>query len=88
LSEYAEGLGMLFQITDDMLDITGNEKTLGKQPGSDLKKRKISYPSLYGLEKSLSLAEEACALSKEAVKPLSGGDLLSLFPDYFMNRKK
>jgi geranylgeranyl diphosphate synthase type II len=59
LTGYAENLGIAFQITDDILDVIGDEKKLGKPVGSDAKKRKATYPSLLGLEKSRALAEEA-----------------------------
>ncbi len=49
LTEYAEHLGMAFQITDDILDIVGDEKNMGKPSGSDIKNNKATYPALYGL---------------------------------------
>lgn len=52
LTEYAENLGLAFQIADDILDIIGDEKTLGKKTGVDEKKSKSTYPALYGLETS------------------------------------
>ncbi len=56
---YAEKIGMAFQITDDILDVTGDEKSLGKNIGSDEKNEKLTYPSIYGLEKSKKMAEKA-----------------------------
>lgn len=59
LTGYAENMGMAFQITDDILDVTGDEKKLGKPVGSDAKKQKATYPALLGLEKSRELAQAA-----------------------------
>ena len=50
LTEYATHLGLLFQITDDLLDVTSTAADLGKTPGKDARARKATYPALYGLE--------------------------------------
>lgn len=58
LSKYAYHFGLAFQITDDILDVTGDAALIGKPTGSDEKNFKTTYPSLFGLEKSKKLAEE------------------------------
>jgi len=50
VTEYATNLGLLFQITDDLLDVTSTAEELGKTPGKDARARKATYPALYGLE--------------------------------------
>jgi geranylgeranyl diphosphate synthase, type II len=50
LTKYATHLGLLFQITDDLLDVTATAADLGKTPGKDARARKATYPALYGLE--------------------------------------
>ncbi|MBF0273632.1 MAG: polyprenyl synthetase family protein [Nitrospinae bacterium] len=67
LSLFGEKIGLAFQVVDDILDITGNEKTLGKTPGKDEKSKKLTYPSLYGIEKSREIAD---TLYGEAVNAL------------------
>ena len=47
---YALSLGMLFQITDDLLDVTATAAELGKTPGKDARARKATYPAIHGLE--------------------------------------
>jgi geranylgeranyl diphosphate synthase type II len=65
LTRYALDLGLLFQITDDLLDVTASAADLGKTPGKDARSRKATYPALYGLEAARALAHEvyerACA---------------------------
>ena len=64
ISEYASLLGLLFQITDDLLDVTARAETLGKTPGKDARAKKATYISIYGLEetgrKARQVYDEAC----------------------------
>ncbi|HJZ83111.1 MAG TPA: farnesyl diphosphate synthase [Pyrinomonadaceae bacterium] len=50
ITEYATNLGLLFQITDDLLDVTATAADLGKTPGKDARSRKATFPALYGIE--------------------------------------
>lgn len=61
LSGYAEHFGLAFQISDDILDVQGDEKLIGKPVGSDEKNDKTTYPSLFGLEKASLLLQESVA---------------------------
>jgi geranylgeranyl diphosphate synthase, type II len=56
---FAEELGLLFQIVDDVLDATGTAEELGKTPGKDQAAGKATYVSLFGLERARELADEA-----------------------------
>ncbi len=67
LSLYAKHLGLAFQIIDDILDIEGVTSELGKSVGSDQKKIKATYPSLYGLAKSKEMAEENIKKAIESI---------------------
>ena len=55
LTSFAGLLGLAFQIQDDILDVIGDQETIGKPVGSDQAKNKATYPSLIGLEKSREL---------------------------------
>jgi geranylgeranyl diphosphate synthase type II len=68
LSQYAQNIGLAFQIIDDILDITATDEQLGKTAGKDLEAQKATYPSLWGLEKSQAKAQE---LVKKAIAQLS-----------------
>src|SRR2546423_1439753 len=50
ITDYAINLGLLFQITDDLLDVTATAEGLGKTPGKDARARKATYPAVYGVE--------------------------------------
>lgn len=66
-SEYAKKLGLAFQIVDDILDVTADEKLLGKPVGSDADCGKHTYVAAEGLEKARA---EAARLTNEAIKAL------------------
>jgi len=69
LEEFSIYFGLIFQIIDDILDVTGNEKKLGKKTGSDQALKKATYPRLLGLNKSKKEAEKYAKLAKKALKP-------------------
>ncbi|MGB9696201.1 MAG: polyprenyl synthetase family protein [Ignavibacteria bacterium] len=70
LSEFGENLGIVFQITDDLLDYTGRKSVLGKSIGNDVKEKKFTLPLIYSLEHSPQ--KEARAIIK-AIKKSSNG---------------
>ena len=67
--QYGRGIGLAFQIVDDILDIVSTTEELGKDAGSDIEKGKATYPSIVGLEKSRERAHE---LYEESLKALEG----------------
>jgi geranylgeranyl diphosphate synthase type II len=88
LRTYGAALGAAFQITDDILDVTGEEKNLGKPVGSDAALGKNTFPSLVGLKDS---RETALAHADKAVVALSAhrgeaADLLRGLAAYAVNR--
>lgn len=88
LTIYAQKIGLAFQIVDDILDLTGDEKKLGKKVGSDLENGKATYPSFYGLEESKKMARQLILEAKQELDFLGerGGILLKL-ADYFISRE-
>jgi geranylgeranyl diphosphate synthase, type II len=58
LSEYGEHVGLAFQIIDDVLDVEQTSAALGKTAGKDQAQQKITFPAVYGLERSHIMAEE------------------------------
>jgi geranylgeranyl diphosphate synthase type II len=65
---FADELGVLFQIVDDILDVTGSDEELGKPSGSDERHGKLTYVSAYGLEKARELASESHRNAREALE--------------------
>jgi geranylgeranyl pyrophosphate synthase len=70
ISKYGERIGLLFQITDDLLDITRTTEQLGKTAGKDVAADKATYPSLYGIEHARELASETHREALAAIEPL------------------
>jgi geranylgeranyl diphosphate synthase, type II len=87
ISEYAKHLGLLFQITDDLLDITATIETLGKTPGKDLRSQKATYPGMYGTEVSQTHARDAYDLACAALKQINRPtNVLQEIADYVFTR--
>jgi geranylgeranyl diphosphate synthase type II len=69
LTDYAENLGLAFQIADDILDVVGIEEEMGKAKGHDIVKQKSTYPGLYGLEQSYARVHELTTRAIEIMAP-------------------
>jgi geranylgeranyl diphosphate synthase, type II len=86
---FAGELGVLFQIVDDILDVTGSDEQLGKPRGSDERHGKLTYVSLFGLERARELAAESHAKATAALAEADGetGDLSGI-ADYIFTRNE
>ncbi len=88
LSTYGEHVGLAFQVIDDILDIEGSTEELGKSIGSDEKIKKMTYPRLYGIQKSKDIAEHLIADAHEALSIFgSEADTLREIADYILMRR-
>ncbi|RHX88882.1 polyprenyl synthetase family protein [Leptospira stimsonii] len=91
LSKYGEDLGLLFQITDDILDVEGTQESLGKTPGKDVKAGKITYPALFGMDRCkemvLDLQKNLISLSSEFVSTPEETIFFQELPIYIGQRK-
>lgn len=87
LADYGAKVGLAFQIADDLLDLLGDEKVLGKPVGSDLRQEKKTYPALFGIRAS---GERARELAEAAVASLHrfgrGADPLRQIALYIVER--
>jgi len=86
---YADRLGLLFQITDDLLDVSATAEALGKTPGKDARSEKATYPGVHGVEaarnRAIAVHHDACA----ALEPLQQStDRLCAIADFILFRKK
>ncbi len=87
LGRFAAELGVLFQIVDDILDVTGEEAALGKPQGSDERHGKLTYVSVHGLERARELATESHRNARAALAE-SGfeTETLDRITDYILTR--
>ena len=89
LTAYAEKFGLAFQITDDILDVVGDETVIGKPVGSDEKNHKSTYVTLNSLEEARELAQAAVDEAAGALKEFGPeADFLRDLVVYLVNRKK
>jgi len=88
VTEYAGQLGLLFQITDDLLDVTATAETIGKTPGKDARASKATYPALHGIEATrehlASTHAAACAALSRIDRPT---ELLRSIADFILERE-
>jgi geranylgeranyl diphosphate synthase, type II len=87
LRRFAAELGVLFQIVDDILDVTGDEAALGKPQGSDERHGKRTYVSVFGLDRARELARESHENARAALAD-AGGQTATLeqITDYILTR--
>ncbi len=86
---FAEELGVLFQIVDDILDVTGSDEQLGKPQGSDERHGKLTYVSLFGLDRARELAAESHAKARGALADADGDSAdLELVTDFIRTRRR
>jgi geranylgeranyl diphosphate synthase type II len=88
LRRFAAELGVLFQIVDDILDVTGDEAELGKPQGSDERHGKRTYVSVFGLDGARRLAAESHAKARGALAEAGGHtEELERISDYILTRQ-
>ena len=89
LTKYAENFGLAFQITDDILDVEGDEKSLGKPVGSDEKNGKSTYVTLMSLDEAKFFAEKTVQTAVDALNIFgSEADFLRELVKYLIGRSK
>lgn len=87
LTRYGMNIGLAFQIQDDILDVEGNTAQLGKTAGSDVARRKVTYPALIGMDASKRKLAQLIAEAKEALVQADLADSVLLpLADYIMER--
>jgi geranylgeranyl diphosphate synthase type II len=85
---FASELGVLFQIVDDILDVTGSDEQLGKPQGSDERHGKLTYVSLFGLDRARELAAESHANARTVLSEADGDTTdLALVTDFIRTRQ-
>jgi len=88
LRRFAAELGVLFQIVDDILDVTGDEEALGKPRGSDERHGRRTYVSVFGLERARELAADSHRGARDALAGAGEGtETLEQITDYILTRQ-
>jgi geranylgeranyl pyrophosphate synthase len=88
ITDYAANLGLLFQITDDLLDVTATAGEMGKTPGKDARSRKATYPAIHGLEATRAKIKAAHAAACDALTQISRNpDTLRAIADFVSRRE-
>jgi geranylgeranyl diphosphate synthase type II len=87
LEDFGTNIGMAFQIVDDLLDIEGDPDELGKSVGKDRDSQKMTFPSVYGIEKSRQMADEYKQKARQALNHFGNKALmLNMLADYIVER--
>lgn len=86
LDNYGKCIGLAFQITDDILDQVGDKQKLGKR-GSDKANQKLTYPALYGIDRSRKVAAALIAQAQKSLKPFEkSAQILHALASYILSR--
>ena len=84
--EYAKGIGLAFQIKDDILDVTGDEALLGKPIGSDAENSKSTFLRFMSIEEAEKYAKELTEKAKESISGYEGRENLLALADFLLER--
>ena len=88
LSCFGEHVGLAFQIVDDVLDVEQSSEALGKTAGKDAEQHKITFPAVYGLERSRQMAEQQRVAAHLALRPFNErAERLRQLADLIVQRK-
>lgn len=87
ISYYAKKIGIAFQVVDDILDVEGEEEKLGKKVGSDIERKKSTYPSILGMKTSKEIANELIEEAKDKISEFEESEFLVNLADYIISRE-
>jgi len=88
LTDYGMNIGLAFQIADDILNVEGDSRLMGKQTGSDAARGKVTYPSIIGLADARIILSEHLAAAIQSIDDFDDRALpLRVIADYIINRK-
>lgn len=88
IESYGNKIGLVFQIIDDLLDVEGSASQLGKSIGKDEAQGKATFPAVYGIEASRTMAAQLTEQAKQAISTLGERSLkLRILADYLLTRK-
>ena len=89
ITSYGSKLGLLFQVTDDLIDVTQSTAELGKTAGKDVASEKATYPSIYGLEEARGFAQKIYAESCDTLDKIDRDtEILQQLAEFILRRTK
>ncbi len=88
MTEFAQRIGLVFQIVDDVLDVTSSVEELGKTIGTDAENNKTTFMSFYSPEEAMKLAVSYTESAKKIIAKYEGSERLSALADLLCFRKK
>jgi geranylgeranyl diphosphate synthase type II len=89
IRRYGESIGLAFQVADDILDVEGDSAKMGKSAGGDARKKKVTYPSVFGLARSREVQKELVDQAIRFLKTFDHkADPLRQIASYIIERKK
>lgn len=89
ITKYGEAIGLAFQIADDILDVEGNKEDVGKNVGGDMKKGKVTYPSILSIDESRKRAKELVDIAITSLKDFDEkAEPLRAVARYIVERRK
>ena len=87
LKAYGLNIGLAFQITDDILDVTGSQEEMGKSLGKDAEEKKATYVALFGVDKAYQAAREHINAAKDALVAYNNTHFLVQLADFILTRR-
>ncbi|KYO65813.1 polyprenyl synthetase family protein [Thermovenabulum gondwanense] len=86
MDNFGEKIGLIFQITDDILDVEGDEKAIGKPVGSDIKNKKNTFINVFGIKQSKDIIGSLAQEAKKLLLDFKNNEFLIKLVDFLINR--
>ncbi len=86
ITSYARDIGLVFQIVDDILDVIGDEKVVGKSLASDAENEKTTFLSFFNVDEARKYAEDVSNKAIESISGFKNAEMLSILAIYLLNR--
>ena len=85
---YAQRIGLAFQVVDDILDVEGDEQTVGKTLKSDAENQKTTFLTFFDIERARRYTQSLTQEAKIEIAKIGKGEMLCTLADYLLNREK
>ena len=86
--KYAQRIGLAFQVVDDILDVEGDEETVGKSLKSDAENQKTTFLTFFDIKRAKRYAQSLTEEAKIEISKMNGSEILCALADYLLTREK